>query len=549
MDKRTFLAIILSLALMMGYQYYIAKKYPQKPAATQLAEVETANRGSGGDRITEKGTATPQQDTRQIIVQQESLTEKGDYRNKGKDITVESPLYTAIFSSQGASLKSFKLKNFRESVKKDAELVEFVDVKEGMLKPLVTTFPNSSIDLPADVIYEADADSIDLTGGIDTRRLTFSWSYEGKIRIDKVFTFYSDKYAFELDMKVYNLTDSTLNENALLSWNWSFDPDADTDRYSHVGPVSYIKGDLDTENPKKLKEQKRIGPDVSWVGFERKYFIASMIPEQPTLSSFVVAKDSRNLISVGLEGPKLTIPPGQSGVFSYTLYIGPKDYSILKAEGVGLENSIDFGSWIKWLALPLLYVLKFIYQYVHNYGVAIIILTILVKILFWPLGNISYKSMKEMQKLQPQMSALRDKHKGDKVKMQQETMALYKRHKVNPMSGCLPMVIQLPVFFGLYRALLYSIELRHSPLFFWIQDLSAKDPYYITPIVMGATMFLQQRMSPTPGGNELQAKMMMWMPVIFTFLFLSFPSGLVIYWLFNNILSIGQQYYINKRSS
>ncbi len=549
MDKRTLLAIVLSLALMMGYQYYIAEKYPQKSKATQTAEVETTTRGTDKGIIVGNAPASSRQEVRQIIVQQESLAEKVDYREKGKDITVESPLYTAIFSSQGASLKSFKLKNFREAVKKDSALVEFVNVKEGMLNPLVTTFPNSSIDLPADVIYEADADSIDLTRGIDTKRLTFSWSYKDKIRIDKVFTFYSDKYAFELEMKVHNLSDNTLNENALLSWNWYFDPDADSDRYSHVGPVSYIKGDFETEKPAKLGEKKYLGPDVSWIGLERKYFIASMIPEQPSLTSFVVSKDNRNLVSTGLEGPKNTIPPRQSGVFRYTFYIGPKDYTILKAEGVGLENSIDFGSWIKWLALPLLYVLKFIYQYVHNYGVAIIILTIFVKLLFWPLGNISYKSMKEMQKLQPQMKTLRDKHKDDKAKMQQETMALYKRHKVNPMSGCFPMVIQLPVFFGLYRALLYSIELRHSPLFFWIQDLSAKDPYYITPIVMGATMFLQQRMSPTPGGNEMQAKLMMWMPVVFTFLFLSFPSGLVIYWLCNNILSIGQQYYINKRSS
>ena len=549
MDKRTLLAIVLSLALMMGYQYYIAEKYPQKSKATQTAEVETTTRGTDKGIIVGNAPASSRQEVRQIIVQQESLAEKVDYREKGKDITVENPLYIAVFSSQGASLKSFKLKNFREAVKKDSELVEFVNVKEGMLNPLVTTFPNSSIDLPADVIYEADADSIDLTGGIDTKRLTFSWSYKDKIRIDKVFTFYSDKYAFELEMKVHNLSDNTLNENALLSWNWYFDPDADSDRYSHVGPVSYIKGDFETEKPAKLGEKKYLGPDVSWIGLERKYFIASMIPEQPSLTSFVVSKDNRNLVSTGLEGPKNTIPPRQSGVFRYTFYIGPKDYTILKAEGVGLENSIDFGSWIKWLALPLLYVLKFIYQYVHNYGLAIIILTIFVKMLFWPLGNISYKSMKEMQKLQPQMKTLRDKHKDDKAKMQQETMALYKRHKVNPMSGCFPMVIQLPVFFGLYRALLYSIELRHSPLFFWIQDLSAKDPYYITPIIMGATMFLQQRMSPTPGGNEMQAKLMMWMPVVFTFLFLSFPSGLVIYWLFNNILSIGQQYYINKRSS
>jgi YidC/Oxa1 family membrane protein insertase len=157
--------------------------------------------------------------------------------------------------------------------------------------------------------------------------------------------------------------------------------------------------------------------------------------------------------------------------------------------------------------------------------------------------------MKQMQNLQPKINAIREKHQGDKAKVNQEVMALYKTYKVNPMSGCLPMLIQLPVFLGLYKALLYSIELRHSPFIFWIQDLSAKDPYFITPVIMGATMFLQQKMSPAPGGDQMQAKMMMWMPVIFTFMFLNFPSGLVIYWLFNNVISIGQQYYVNKRTS
>ncbi|MCK4534479.1 MAG: membrane protein insertase YidC, partial [Syntrophobacterales bacterium] len=247
-------------------------------------------------------------------------------------------------------------------------------------------------------------------------------------------------------------------------------------------------------------------------------------------------------------GPKNIIPPGQSGSFRYVLYLGPKEYNRLQAQDVGLENAIDLGSWIKWLAIPLLKALQWIHNYVPNYGAAIIILTILVKLIFWPLGNMSYRSMRGMQKLQPQMKKLQEKYKGDKARLQQETMALYKANKVNPMSGCFPMIIQLPVFFGLYRTLLSSIELRHAPFIFWIQDLSAKDPYYITPIIMGATMFLQQRMSPQPSGNEMQAKMMMWMPVIFTFLFLNFPAGLVVYWLFNNMLSIGQQYYINKQN-
>ncbi|MEW6332901.1 MAG: YidC/Oxa1 family insertase periplasmic-domain containing protein, partial [Thermodesulfobacteriota bacterium] len=239
---------------------------------------------------------------------------------------------------------------------------------------------------------------------------------------------------------------------------------------------------------------------------------------------------------------------GQSGVFQYSLYLGPKDYTLLKAMDIGLENAIDFGDWLKWLAMPLLIALKFLYGYVHNYGIAIIILTILIKLIFWPLGNKSYRSMKEMQKLQPKMAALREKYKDDKTKLSQESMALYKSHKVNPLGGCLPMIVQIPVFFGLYKALLYAIELRHSPLFWWIQDLSEKDPYYITPIVMGATMFIQQKMTPT-GADPLQAKIMLFMPVIFTFMFLTFPSGLVIYWLFNNVISIGQQIYINRQST
>jgi len=173
-------------------------------------------------------------------------------------------------------------------------------------------------------------------------------------------------------------------------------------------------------------------------------------------------------------------------------------------------------------------------------------LTILIKVIFWPLGNISYKSMKEMQKIQPKVLALKEKYKNDQAKLGQETMALYREHKVNPLSGCLPILIQIPVFIGLYNTLLYAIELRQSPFFWWIQDLSAKDPYYITPIIMGATQFMQQKMTPTVG-DPMQAKIMLLMPVVFTFIFLNFPSGLVIYWLLNNILSIGQQVYINKK--
>jgi len=545
MDKRTLLAVVLSLALLMGYQYFFQKPLPRTPGESVQNTGETTGKT---DFIPQEITGDRSTDATPVIDHRKSLVKKDEDKGAGKDIIVESPMYTAIFSSRGAGLKSFKLKNYRKTMDKESPLVELVDVEGSTDYPLTTTFPESSIDISTDVIYKSNLDSIDFTHAVNAKDLVFSWSYPGEIKVDKIYTFYPDKYYFDLEVKLTNLSDDTIRENALIEWNRYVDPSEKTSRYSHEGPTSYVKNKIVSEKIKKMGAKKFNGPDVSWGGFETKYFIAAMIPEQPSLTNFVVSKDSKDVIVTALQGPKNVIPPSQSGSFRYVLYVGPKEYNRLQAQNVGLENSVNFGSWVKWLSIPLLKALRWIDKYVHNYGIAIIILTILVKLVFWPLGNISYKSMRGMQKLQPQMKKLQAKYKDDKAKLQQETMALYKANKVNPMSGCFPMLLQLPVFFGLYRALLYSIELRHAPFIFWIQDLSAKDPYYITPIVMGATMFLQQKMSPQPGGNEMQAKMMMWMPVVFTFLFLNFPSGLVIYWLFNNVLSIGQQYYINKKN-
>ena len=541
MDKKTLLAIVLSLALVMGYQYlFIKKEQPEQLKATQETVVDTSIKPPTAEKsVIEQAEAL-----------QQPLVKTGDVSAAGKDINVETPLYSAVFNTRGATLKSFKLKHYQEDITKNSTPVELVNVTENMEYPLSISFPKSSINLDPNVIYDARDDSIDLTEQmISEKQLVFSKTYPGELQIDKVYTIHAGTYTFDLTVVVTNLSDKIIKQSALLSWNEYVDPNKELSRYVHEGPISFVKDDIHTEKLKKLDKPKMLGPDVSWGGFESKYFIASVIPQQPSLTNLIISKGDDDVVSVALVGPNNIILPGQSGTFKYNAYIGPKEYATLKAEGVGLENSIDYGSWIKWLALPLLYIMKFVNNYVDNYGVAIIILTILVKILFWPLGNISYRSMKEMQKLQPEIAKIREKFKDDKQRLNQEVMGLYRIHKVNPMSGCLPMLIQLPVFFGLYKALLYSIELRHAHFFLWIQDLSAKDPYYITPIIMGATMFLQQKMTPTPGGDDMQQKLMMWMPVIFTFLFLNFPSGLVIYWLFNNILSIGQQYLVNKRTS
>jgi YidC/Oxa1 family membrane protein insertase len=259
----------------------------------------------------------------------------------------------------------------------------------------------------------------------------------------------------------------------------------------------------------------------------------------------MVKGDDKNLLKASFITSPLSISPMQAVKIPYRIYLGPKDEDKLKALGVGAEKLVDFG-FFTIVAKPLLWFLRLTNTVTKNFGIDIIILSILIKIIFLPLTQISFKSMKEMQKVQPEMARLKETYKNDKARLQQEMMLLYKRRKINPMSGCLPMLIQIPVFIALYNALQNGIEMRHAPLFLWIRDLAAKDPIYITPLIMGATMVIQQKMTPT-AADPAQAKMFMLMPIMFTFLFLNFPSGLVLYWLINNVLSISHQYYLNKK--
>ena len=289
--------------------------------------------------------------------------------------------------------------------------------------------------------------------------------------------------------------------------------------------------------------------------------MSGLIPDQIEEARLHLALKSEKFVAAQYQQPEKVIPPGNQYTYKYRLFIGPKRISNLKTVGNSLERLIDFG-WFDFIARPCLWLLNLFYSVIPNYGVAIIILTLLVKVLLWPLGQKSYKSMSEMKKLQPLMKEIREKYKDDKQRMNQEVMGLYKTYKINPLGGCLPMIVQLPVFFALYRMLYQAIELRHAPFFLWINDLSAPDrlfnfnfeiPFMEPPfgipvltVIMGASMLLQQKMSP-PMGDATQAKMMMFMPIIFTVIFINFSSGLVLYWLVNNILSIAQQYYTQKK--
>ena len=299
------------------------------------------------------------------------------------------------------------------------------------------------------------------------------------------------------------------------------------------------------------------------MAYENEYFMTALIPEGQDSQGEFRGKDDSGVVEASFLLPKSILGPSQKIEYQYKVYMGPMDIEILKGLDKDLESAVNYGLF-NIIAKPLLITLRFFNKYLHNYGLSIILLTIIIKILFWPLTHKSYKSMREMQKIQPLMAKIRERYKDNKEQMSKELMGLYRTYKVNPMSGCLPMLIQMPVLFAMFRILGNSIELRHAPFALWINDLSAPDrlfhfpfkiPFMENPagipvltLLMGASMLIQQKMTPT-AGDPAQQKMMMFMPIIFTIMFINFPSGLVLYWLVQNIISIGQQYRILKKTA
>ncbi|HSE96146.1 MAG TPA: membrane protein insertase YidC [Methylomirabilota bacterium] len=327
-------------------------------------------------------------------------------------------------------------------------------------------------------------------------------------------------------------------------------------------PAPAIRDRKETPAGPELKDPQPVETMVvpverGWVGLENDYVIAALIADR---GGRLLRGRDRDLAQAALVFPAVQWQPGRPWEGRGEIYVGPKEWEQLKAVGVGLEQAqarnygcfplpCDYGGPMpmEWVTVPLLWLLNFFARALpgQNYGIAIILLTLLVKVVFYPLSHKSMTSMKQMQALQPQLNALRNKYRSDPQRFQREQMDLYRKHRVNPMGGCLPMIVQIPIFYALYLTLQYSVELQGAPFVGWITDLSKKDPYYVLPILMGASMLVQQKMTPTVG-DPRQAKIMLFMPVIFTFMFLEFPTGLVLYWLVNNVLQIAQQMVIDR---
>jgi len=405
-------------------------------------------------------------------------------------------------------------------------------------------------------LYQTDAAEYHMADDADTLTVVLHTTRDN-IDVEKRFIFHRGDYLVTIDYTAANKSEQPWSGAVFgqLTRDSSPDPSVATGGF---GVSSFLGGATNKIDPSsttsegyhkiKFKDMKdsplKVQQQGGWIAIVQHYFLAAWIPAADQQSEFKTAADG-DLHSVSFAGTSQVVAPGASGHFSAQLYMGPKDQNRLRTISPGLDLSVDYGI-LWWIAQPLFLLLTKLHGWLGNWGWSIMVLTLLVKSAFFWLNAKAYTSMANMRRVQPKLTEIRERYADDKQKQSQEMMSLYKTEKINPLGGCLPMVVQMPVFFALYWMLLESVDLRHAPWILWIHDLSAMDPFYVLPLLMGATMFFQQRLNPPPP-DPMQAKVMQWMPVMFTFFFLWFPAGLVLYYIVNNLLSIVQQYIITKR--
>ncbi|WP_277186667.1 membrane protein insertase YidC [Caballeronia sp. BR00000012568055] len=388
-----------------------------------------------------------------------------------------------------------------------------------------------------------------LSGDAKTLTLAFESPVKGGVKVIKTYTFTRGSYVINVDTKIENVGSTPVTPKLYMELVRDNTP-VETPRFSHtfIGPAVYTEAKhfqkIDFSDIDKNKATFEPSADNGWIAMVQHYFASAWIPQAGVKRDIYVQKIDPDLYRVGVQQPVQTIAPGQTVTVDARLFAGPEEERMLEGIAPGLELVKDYGM-VTIIAKPLFWLLEKIHSYVGNWGWAIVLLTLLIKAVFFPLSAASYKSMARMKEITPRMQQIRERYKSDPQKMNAELMGLYKTEKVNPFGGCLPVVIQIPVFISLYWVLLSSVEMRGAPWIGWIHDLSQQDPYFILPVLMAVSMFLQTRLNPTPP-DPVQAKMMMFMPIAFSVMFFFFPAGLVLYYVVNNVLSIAQQYYITR---
>ena len=541
MEKRVVVFLIVSLLIIFGWNYALEKMgmVPVPPETEELQQAEPGAAPAEGLRegVVGEPKVSAREEKESAIA--ETMGEETALASSAEQtIEVVTDLYRAELSNRGGVITSWELTQYAATLEEASPPVQLM-YGEGRFKgPLSVKVADEALSKRlTDGLYQVERDfsRLDARHPIGHLTLTYRDPAAG-LAVEKQLTFHYDSYVVDVQIRTEGISgglDVGLGTNfGIVEWGEGF--------IGLIGPAYLIDEELEKETPDE--EAVHTG-DVRWVALQDKYFMSVLIPTDA--GGTVIRKEADKVVSAALRY-------STAGAAALRLYAGPKQFDTLKGLNVGLEDTIDFGwfiygSWemVRLVAKPLFHALRFLNEFTHNYGLAIILLTICIKLVFVPLQYKSYKSMKDMQVIQPKVQELQKKLKDDRERLNKELIKLYRDHKVNPVGGCLPMLLQMPVFIALFNILYMTIDLRQAPLILWISDLSIPDPFYVLPVLMGASMVLQQRIMPTTM-DPTQAKMMLLLPVFLTFVFLNFAAGLVLYWFTNNVLTIAQQFITDR---
>lgn len=536
--QRLILFLVFSLSIFMLWESWQREQHPL-PQATQASAPPVVN---GVPTSTLNATATaPTQQTQHVAAPDASLV-------KGERIQVKTDLINAEIDTNGGDLRQLGLNEHGSDENKQNPFILFADkaphfyvAQSGLIGAGLPTHKD---------VFSAPAKQYTLADNAKTLDVRLTWHGAGGVQVDKIYTFHRGSYLIDIGYEIKNDSSNALKPEAYFQFIRDETPPAGESKFLHTytGPAIY------TDKTKFQKHDfSKIGKDPAedsvvakdgWVAMLQHYFLAAYLPQGNGQREFYTKKISDNLFAAGVIVPVGEIAPKASARIDMPLYAGPQEQETLKNLAPGLDLSVDYG-WLTVIAVPIFWLLSFLHKWLGNWGWAIIVLTVMLKLAFYPLSAASYRSMAKMKALAPRLQRLKEQYGDDRQKLHQAMMDIYKTEKINPLGGCLPVLVQIPVFIALYWVLLYSVEMRHAPFMLWIHDLTAQDPYYILPVLMGLSMFVQTKLNPTPP-DPIQAKVMMIMPLAFSVMFLWFPSGLVLYWVVNNTLSIAQQWRINQ---
>ena len=549
MEKRLILAIVLSFVILLVFQ---AVFFKQPPEAKNVAASQPAVSGTsvppplaGGSTAapgkTEAAASAPEKAAESAVPAATPAGPVVSGTRPDQSVTVETSLFKAVWNNTGAVLRSWKLTRYKDDAGDPLELV-FPGPVDGNRFPFSLGLEDVELAGRLNAApFAAPVTSLRVRDG-ESGQIRFEYADGQGNRVEKTFTFHGGRYDFDVAINVWK---AGKKADAFVLWGpgLGIPPTAEElkKRFgSTTGIAVNASGKVFRVDERKYDPQQNAFNFVEWASFENNYFASLFLNAGANGKAVFLKEAKENAAPVYfLEASA----PSRA-------FIGPKEYALLKTLGPNTKALVNFGFFGS-IAEVLLILIRWIHGFVPNWGFAIIVLTFIIKVIFFPLTYSSTKSMAKMQEIQPKLKALRNKYKNAKRDinqrraMNEEMMKLYKEHGINPAGGCLPMLIQIPVFWGLFRMLVVAVEVRHSPFVFWIKDLSLKDPTYITPILMGITQFISQKMTPTAGDSS-QQKMMLIMPVVMTIFFINFQSGLVLYWLTSNVLQIGQQYIMNR---